>query len=58
MTSYFTAFADALIRLDMGTSRNLLQEDLHWLPAFLAFESKSTGRFDWHGVDWKSGNWR
>jgi len=58
MPHHFTAFADALIRLDMGTSGNLLQEDLDWLCAFLAFEGKNTSGLDWHGVDLKNGNCR
>jgi len=58
MAHHFAAFADTLIWLDMGTSGNLLQEDLDWLRAFFAFEGKNTGGLDWHGIDLKNGNWR
>ena len=45
----FTAFADALVRLDVGTRGYFLQEDLDWLGAGLAFEGQETGWLGWHG---------
>ncbi len=43
MTQHFTAAADALIRLDMGTGGYFLQENLDGLRAFLAFELQGAG---------------
>jgi hypothetical protein len=44
----FTAFADALVGLDMGTGGYFLQEYLDWLGAGPAFEGQKTGWFGWH----------
>jgi hypothetical protein len=45
---HFTAFADALIRLDVRTGRDLLQVDLDGLRTFLAFEGERASRFVSH----------
>jgi hypothetical protein len=50
MMHHGTAFADALIRLDMGTSRHLLQFELYRLVALLALECEETGGFIAHIV--------
>ena len=49
MAHHFTAFTDALVRLDMGTGGNLLQEYLHGFSALLAFEGQGACWFGWHG---------
>jgi hypothetical protein len=45
---HFTAFADALIRLDVCTCGHFLQKDLDWFGTFLALERESAGRFIAH----------
>jgi hypothetical protein len=50
MPQYFTAFADALVRLDVGAGRHFLQEDLDWLRTGFAFEGQDTGWLGWHGT--------
>ena len=49
MAHHLTAFADALIRLDVGTGGNLLQEYLDGLSALLAFEGQGACWLGWHG---------
>jgi hypothetical protein len=46
----FTAFADALVRLDVGAGGHFLQEDLDWLRTGFAFEGQDTGWLGWHGT--------
>lgn len=50
----FTAFANALVRLDMRAGRHFLQEDLDWFCAGLAFEGQETGWLGWHGAENKN----
>jgi hypothetical protein len=49
MAHHFTAFADALVRLDVGTGGNLLQEYLDGFSALLAFEGQGACWLGWHG---------
>src|SRR5438128_364496 len=49
MAYYFTAFANALVGLDMGTGGHLLQENLDRLGAGFAFEGQETCWLGWHG---------
>lgn len=49
MPHHLAAFADALIRLDMGTGGDLLQEDLDGFSALLAFECQGACWLGWHG---------
>jgi hypothetical protein len=51
MPHHFTAFADALVRLDMRAGRHLLQENLDWFRTGLAFEGKETGWLGGHGAE-------
>jgi hypothetical protein len=48
MPHYFTAGADALIRLDVGTGGNFLQVYRDGFRAFLAFERQCAGWFVAH----------
>ena len=49
MAQYFTAFADALVRLDVGTGGHLLQKYLDGFCALLAFEGQDACWLGWHG---------
>ena len=46
----FTAFANALVGLDVGAGRYFLQEHLDRLGTRLALEGQETGWFGWHGT--------
>lgn len=50
MAHHLAAFADALVRLDVGTGGNLLQEYLDGFSALLAFEGQCACWLGWHGA--------
>ncbi len=49
MAQHFAAFADALVRLDVGTGGHLLQEYLDGFRALPAFEGQGACWLGWHG---------
>lgn len=56
MAPHFAALADAQVRLDVGAGRDFLQENLHGLGAFGAFEGEGAGSFEHGDSEGQSGD--